>query len=66
MVQEIIHSTYWGVFEDGRRVPEEIGYQRSVSGEMIEAITIRLQWNDRKLFARTTEAYVLFNWSTGA
>jgi hypothetical protein len=59
-------STYWGVFEDGQRVPEEIGCQRSVPGELAEAIAIRLKWNNRELFARTTEAYVLFTWGTGA
>jgi hypothetical protein len=58
-------STYWGVFENGQRVPEKIGYQRSVPGELNEAIAIRLKWNDRQLFARTTEAYVLFTWGTG-
>lgn len=59
-------STYWGVFEDGQRVPEEAEYQRFVPGEWVEAIAIRYEWNAQELFARTTEAYVLFTWGTGA
>ncbi|HEY9644224.1 MAG TPA: hypothetical protein V6C57_27265 [Coleofasciculaceae cyanobacterium] len=59
-------GTYWGVFKDGQRVPEEAEYQRFVPGEWVEAIAIRYEWNYQELFARTTEAYVLFTWSTGA
>ncbi|UBF30262.1 hypothetical protein K9N68_34155 (plasmid) [Kovacikia minuta CCNUW1] len=59
-------GTYWGVFKDGQRVSEEAEYQRFVPGEWVEAIVIRYEWNHQELFARTTEAYVLFTWSTGA
>jgi hypothetical protein len=59
-------GTYWGVFEDGQRVPEEVEYQRFVPGELVEAIAIRREWNDQELFARTTDAYILFTWGTGA
>lgn len=59
-------GTYWGVFKDGQRVPEKAEYQRFVPGELVEVIAIRYEWNDQELFARTTEAYVLFTWGTGA
>ncbi|MBW4470975.1 MAG: hypothetical protein KME45_11315 [Stenomitos rutilans HA7619-LM2] len=47
-------------------VPEEIGYQRSVIDELVEAVAIRRDRNDLELFAQTTDAYALFTWSTGA
>jgi hypothetical protein len=61
-------STYWGIFVDGRRVADERSFQLSTSmpGEFLEGLAIRSEWNDQELFVRTTEAYVLFTWSTGA
>ncbi len=56
-----------GVFSRmDKPVPEEIGYQRSVIDELVEAVAIRRDRNDLELFAQTTDAYALFTWSTGA
>lgn len=59
-------STYWGIFEDGQRVEAEAAFRLSLPGNFVDGIAIRNEWNERELFVRTTAAYVLFAWGTGA
>lgn len=59
-------KTYWGVYEDGRRVPEDTPYGFLAPGALREGVAIRHRWNDVALFARMPTEYVLFVWSTGA
>jgi hypothetical protein len=59
-------ATYWGAFENGRRTLERADPGTYVPGEVQDVVAVRCVWNHRELFARTTDAYVLFSWSTGA
>jgi hypothetical protein len=59
-------DTYWGIFEDGKRVPDDTAYEFLGPGAVQEGIAIRQKWNDQELFVKTASEYILFTWATGA
>lgn len=59
-------DSYWGIFFNGQRLAEATDPLGLLPGQFLDGLAIRNLWNQRELFVQTTEAFLLFTWSTGA